>query len=322
MALSGILNASQNAGAMIRLALLKLGVIHPEQPIQVATNNLMLDILNMMIQHFQMQGAHLWTQKEGVVLFNNAVASYTFADDTLSGGSTGVCRADVLATTNTSQAQLVGDTAIHVVSSAGISVGDIICLVQDDNSRLDTAVANVNSSSLITITAPLTSTMASGNVIYSYPGSNTTEANLFYPRQLINVRLRDSTGFERFLTPMSRGDYYHRPDQSLAGSPISYYVDDQLENKVIYFYPVPTDLTEQVRLTYMKALDNVAVLTNDIEFPLEWTQTIVANLTARAAPYFGKDSSLYEVEAAVLLQDALDWDTESVNIQISPDFDY
>lgn len=318
--LSQTTTARSNAGAIIRAALLKLGVINPTASIPDVTNNICLSALNRMIKHWQMQGTHLWTQHEGALLFDYQVAEYAFSDQDLSGGAVGMVNSSVLVTTKLTADASAAATVLHVDSTAGMTATDKIIIQLADLTRHVTTIVSVDSATQVTITAGLESAAVEDGAVYAYPVA-VSQANLFYPKQITNVRLHYGTNNERMLTEYSRDGYLQRNNKTLASTPFSYYVEDNLTNKKIYVFPVPEDLSQSLRFTYIKALDDINSLTNDVEFPAEWEKALVLNLAVEVALEFGKDAKLPVLAplAAMALADAENWDDEAVSVQLVPD---
>lgn len=322
MALSGSTNGTQNAGQLIRAALLKLGVVNPTATVSDSTNQICLDALNRMIKAWQMQGVHLWTQYEGACLLDQNVASYAFSGASLTGGAVGMVRAEVLITTTLTADASAAATVLTLDDTTGMAATDKIVVSLTSGARHVTTIVSVDSATQVTITSGLAGAAADGLTVYAYPVA-VNQTNLFYPKQITNVRLRYSATQERELTEYSRSDYLARSDKTLASNPFSYYIEDNLVNKKIYVFPVPNDLSQSLRFTFVKALDDVDALTNDIEFPVEWHKAIVLNLACEVAFEFGKDTKLDRLQplANMALADALGWDDEATSVQLIPDLD-
>jgi hypothetical protein len=319
MALSGSTDYTQNAGQLIRAALLKLGVVNPNSTVNEATNNMCLDALNRMIKHWQMQGAHMWTQHEGVLVLDNAVSKYNFSDSSLAGGAVGMVRADAIVVAEIDADEAAAQTVIDIDSTTGMAATDKIIIALDDDTRHVTTIVSVDSATQVTITDALPSAASQYNKVYSYPVA-VSQANLFYPSQISNVRVKDADDNERMLTEMSRFEYFARNNTDQAGSPYSYYLEDNLVNKSLFLFPVPDRVSEYVKFTYIKSLDDVDAFTNNIEFPVEWHRAIVLNLAVEVALEFGKEAKLNILLplAKDALDDALGWDDENVDVQIIP----
>lgn len=330
MSLSNSTNFQLNAGSIVTRALNLLMVTRPDDTVNTDTMNFCLDIFNMMIKAWVLQGAHLWTQMEGVIVFQNGTSTYTFPDVNLAGGDVGVMNKSVLNTTQITSAASNGATSLTVTSTSGMSATDHILIQLDNGNRFDTTIASITSSTVVQLNAAITNTAAINNYIFTYPAA-VTQADLFNPRQIYNVRFHSiEEDWERPLTEYSRTDYYNLAVKDTAGLPVLYYLDEQLTNKKLIFYPVPDDISNYCTFTYTKALDDIDHLTDDVEFPPEWGATLVWNLAVWIAPALGRQdavgsdqvSSSIAFKANQLLTDALASDKDKVNIQAYLDEDY
>lgn len=320
--LSQTTTARSNAGSLIRATLLKLGVINPTASISDITYNICLDALNRMIKHWQMRGVHLWTQHEGALVFDYQVSSYAFSDQDLSGGAVGMVNSSVLVSTTLTADAAAAATVLTVDSTTGMSATNKVLIQLEDLSRHATTIVSVDSATQITITSGLASAAVEDAAVYVYPVA-VTQANLFYPKQIMNVRLHYSDNNETMLSELSRDGYMNRNDKTLSSTPFSYYIEDNLVNKKIYLFPVPENIADSLRFTYIKALDDINSLSNDVEFPAEWERTIVLNLAVEVAPEFGKEAKLPILAplAAMALADAEGWDDEATSVQLIPELD-
>ena len=305
-----------------------IGAVAPWETPNSENTAMCLDFLNMMVKRWVTDGVHLWTQHEGVLVFDNSVATYYFPDVELANGSVGVSNADVFVDTQLSDDAVTSDTVLVVESNTGIAATDKAILVLDDGTRHVTTVASVASTTGVTLTDAIPSDASTGMHLYSYPVA-VNQADLFNPRQIFNVRLRDNNGYDRFLLELSRSDYMLNTDKTITGTPMSFYIDDQLDNKRISMYPVPTDLNEHLRFTYTKSLDDVDTITDNVEFPREWLDALVFNLAVVISKPFGKENKIgtrADPDSIAGLaweakQAALGFGMEHVDIQFNPSWE-
>ena len=90
-------------------------------------------------------------------------------------------------------------------------------------------------------------------------------------------------------TPLNlytREQYNRLPDKTASGDPFTVFVDRQLTATTAYVYPVPTSAGNYLRLTGKRAILDPTTLSEDLEVPPEWEETIVYNLAVRMAPDF------------------------------------
>lgn len=291
MALSGTESYSSTAGDIITDALQLLGVVAPWQSPNTESMDKGMRFLNLMIKSWTMDNVNIWTQQEGVVLLNYNEDKYTFPDSSLTGGDDGILNEDELNATSLSDDFVTTDTTITVESNTGIGAGDNIFIVLDDGTRFETTVANVSGNDTVVLTLALTGDASEANAVFTYA----TSATVFNPREIYNVRLRNSEGTERRLTELSRSDYYSLAQKTMTGSPTQYYVDTQLDHKVLILYPVPIDISESIRYTYTRALDDVTQLTQTVNFPQEWQLALVFNLAVLLSHQFGRKEAIGSV---------------------------
>lgn len=324
MARSGSTDFNQNVGSCIRDALILLGVATPSSSIPDAENQLARRTLNRMLKAWNIGQQHLYTKGEGVIIFDDEVASYSFPSSSLAGGDVGVIKVDALTQTTIGADEAAAQTAITLTSSTGMSATDKIIIELDDGTRHETTIVSVDSATAVTITAALPSAASEANFVWSYPVA-ATQSNLFYFRELSNVRLRDPNGYEHMLFRLSRDDYYGISNKEITGTPSQFYLDDDLDNPKIYFYPVPDNIQYSCRFTFSKSLDDVDQLTDDIEIQPEWLDPVTYNLAVRLGPFFGKEDKVVKLlaaQAAAYLRDAQFGSGDNVDIQIQFPQDY
>ncbi len=291
MALSGTANYNLTAGSIITKALNLLNVVAPWDTPNTESIDVCEDALNRMIKQWTHYGVHMWTQHEGALVFNYNTATYSFADENLGGSSVGVVKEADLITMTLDDDGAITDTVLTLDSTTGVTANDILLIVSADGTRQQRVVSSVDSATELTLTVALTTAVTSGDTVFCYADT----ATLFNPRQLYNFRLKDHNGIDRMLTELSRSDYFSINDKTMAGTPTQYFIDNQLVNKQIHVFPVPADLNESLRFTYVKYLDDITSLTQNVEFPLDWLDALIYNLAVRVAANFGRQAALGKV---------------------------
>lgn len=328
MAVSGSINYTQTAGNIVKDSLILLGVAHPEETITSDTENYCVDVLNKMIKSWSGRGLNMWAVEEAVLIFDNDITKYDFADKSGNGGDTGVCvRSSGLVQTTFSAAEASGQTILSVTSSTGMTAGDVIMLELDDGSRDDTTIVSVDSATQVTVTDALSGGAASGNYIYSYTASDVID----HPVSVMNVRLNDSSGNETPMVRLSRQEYQELPSKTTEGRPYAYYfhkVEAQsnisTSNPVMHVYLEPSSLQEYMVFDVVKAIDDIDATSNNVYFPDEWLEAITYNLSVRLASAFGKEAKLQVIAplAAQFYDDAIRSDGEDSTINFTPDIMY
>lgn len=84
---------------------------------------------------------------------------------------------------------------------------------------------------------------------------------------------------------LNRDDYVNLPNKAFEGRPLQFWCDRQLNNPVMYLWPVPSAqfVTAQVVVWVKRYIMDVGTMTQEIEVPQRWYDAIVYLLAARIA---------------------------------------
>lgn len=84
---------------------------------------------------------------------------------------------------------------------------------------------------------------------------------------------------------LNRDDYVNLPNKAFEGRPLQFWCDRQLNNPVLYLWPVPSAqfVTAQVVVWVKRYIMDVGTMTQEIEVPQRWYDAIVYLLAARIA---------------------------------------
>lgn len=84
---------------------------------------------------------------------------------------------------------------------------------------------------------------------------------------------------------LNRDDYVNLPNKAFQGRPLQFWVNRQLNNPILYLWPVPSDqfITAQVIVWVKRYIMDVGTMTEEIEIPQRWYDAIVYVLAARIA---------------------------------------
>jgi hypothetical protein len=106
-------------------------------------------------------------------------------------------------------------------------------------------------------------------------------------RRLVSAYRRTGTGVstnDLDLNVISHAEYAAKPAKFSTGSPIDVYHDPQRSTRTLYVWPVP-DATiaasTTIRYTYLRVIEDIDALANDLDIPQEWLETFVYALAAR-----------------------------------------
>lgn len=84
---------------------------------------------------------------------------------------------------------------------------------------------------------------------------------------------------------LNRDDYVNLPNKAFQGRPLQFWVNRQLNNPVLYLWPVPSDqfIAAQVIVWVKRYIMDVGTMTQEIEIPQRWYDAVVYVLAARIA---------------------------------------
>ena len=84
---------------------------------------------------------------------------------------------------------------------------------------------------------------------------------------------------------LNRDDYVNLPNKAFEGRPLQFWCDRTLNNPVLYLWPVPSAqfVLAQVVVWVKKYIMDVGTMTQEIEVPQRWYDSIVYLLAARLA---------------------------------------
>jgi hypothetical protein len=310
---------SLNTSQIIHRALQSINVVPKGKTADNADYQYALDMLNGMLKSWQAEGIRLWKRRQAVLF--PALTQYDYELGSVSGADH--CTNTYVKTT-LSAAEALGQTALSVTSSTGMTAGDNVGIELDDGTRQWTTITTVNSSVLITVNTALTGAAASGNTVVTYTSKINRPLDIILATTL---DLSDSNLSETTMQAISHDQYKYTPVKSSSGRPNNFYYDKLLNNSLpytgtLYVYPTPDDVNKIIKFTYYDSFADVVSTTDKAEFPQEWTLAIVSNLALLLAKLgYGKATEAQLLEPIATMQKAMllrnDSDTES--LFISPD---
>ncbi len=312
MATSGSTNFTQTRNEIITDALTLLGVYRPGGTVVTADLNFCSNILNKLVKGWERQGIHLWTECEGALYFTNAKNTYSLV--TGAGDRAGK---DGLQTTLTESGS---GTTLTVTSSAGMTASDNLGMCLDNNTIQWTTISSIPSSTSIIVGTGPTSTMSSGNVVFTY--TTATGRPLFVK----GARFRSSSSIDSPVEIKGREDFMLIPNKSSTGATTTVYYTPGLDSGKFYLWPTPSNVQECLRFTYYRTIEDFDAAGDNPDLPQEWLDVITLNLAVRVAPAYGKNLQRSNpqliVDAAQSLIDAQLFDFEEGSIQITPNYNY
>jgi len=308
VATSNSTNYTRTARQIIKSALRLLGVIQSGEEPTAAEIQDGLEAFEIMVKTFQAQGYHLWTYAEATLFLTASTVSYSL---------TGARAVSSFVQTASSADASSTDLTIDVDSISGIADGDVLGIVTSSTAIHWTTVDGAPAGSTITFDDALTVDVSSGAVVYAYTAADDLTGR---PLRVESVRRRDSGNIDTPLGEMAREEYFDLPNKTNTGVPVEFYYDPGRDTGTLYIWPAPTTITQTLKFTYLRALEDIDAITNNMDFPQEWLETLKYQLAVRLAPEYGV-AVRPDIAgmAGVLLDTMMGWDTEPTSVMFQPD---
>lgn len=306
MSTSGSINFKLARTEIIDHAFRLLSVYGEQETVSGEDTAIANRALNLMIKSWQASGIHLWLDTEATLIMEAGIPQYTISS------TSGRC-SDIMVETDLSGDEAAGQTTLSVTNTDNIEISDIIGVVLDDGT-IQWNTVTAKSATTVTVLTALTGAATSGNRVYAF----TTRTSR--PNTISSVRVRDDSDTDRALKRISRKEYFDIVNKYVTGQPISWYYDPQLTGGVIRVWPAPESSNYRLKLTYQRSLEDMDSATDNPDFPVEWTETLVYNLAMRLAPIFDKEDKLAVIApmASDLLENLKDYDNEQTSMFIQP----
>lgn len=285
MTTSGTNTFSMNRDEIITSAFQNLGIVTQGRALTSYDLDLAVNQFNLMIKSWAAVGKYLWKSKVGYLFTVADQASYTI------DGTSSNCTQSYVYTT-LSAAASIGVTTISVTSASGMAVGYYIGIyVFNTDTNLNeifwTTITNI-SGTTITLAASLPYVGSSGTNVYSY------QTNINFPIGIVSAERRyigGTTTQSIYDIPMeivAQNKYDFQVQKfNNSGNPVWLYYNKQLSYGIINLWPTPSDATNAIRFTYEEMFYDAGISTNTPDFPIEWTETLIYNLTWRLGLIYG-----------------------------------
>lgn len=310
MATSGSTNFTETRDEIIEDALRLAGVLDitesPSGPVSEAADR----ALDSYLKYLMARGLQLWRQTEGVLFLVEGQESYGL-------GSTGdeATRVSDLVATALNGAAATSATALTVDLTTGMAIGDRIGIELATGIRHWTTILTIPTSATLTITTGLASAASDNATVYTY----TTKIER--PLRISNVRSRDTDGLESPLASVSRQEYMGQPDKAADGKPVMVHYSPQLANGTLYVWPTADDVTDQIRFTFERIIEDVDTGDDNFDLPVECLEPLKYGLGLRLAHKYGKLDRIQYLKPEAEEKEArmLNFDAEDTSVFVQPD---
>lgn len=311
MATSGSVDFKSTVGDLIKDALRKCSVGTQGETLDASDSADALREAETMLKAWQARGLHLWSYGDATLFLTPGQQSYTI-------GPNGDHATDSYTKTTLSAAASATDSTVDVDSISGISDGDNIGVVLDDDTFHWTTVNGAPSGSTVTLTDDMPSAAASGNAVYAYADK------VVRPLRLHQVRI-EIDGQQTPINQYSRQEYFDQPNKGTEGRPTQFYYNPTLDTGTLYLWPTSDTVDNLIQFTFEKPLEDFDDLANHGYMPVEWEEAFKYNLAYRMAFEYGVPIQTRQ-EIKMMANETLSvvesWDREDATVQLMPDFRY
>ncbi len=314
MASSGTVTFSRNRDQLIKSALRKINAFESGETPDAEAVSDASEALNAMVKHWQATGIHIWRTTEAILFPVADQSRYTIGT-----GSSDRITGTYVETATTAAAAL-GASTIVVTSVTGIATTYNIGVQLDDGTFQWTTVNGAPSGLTVTLTATLTDTVASGNIVLVY------QTALVRPLKIISARRHNLvSNIDTPIDEMDRVEYQEMPNKASTGSVNSFFYDRRgatTTTGLIYLWPTPDTAEDVIKMTVARPIEDFSAAGNDADLPQEWIRAIEWGLADEIADEYDVPEpkrTRIERRAAQYLSEVNWWERELVDIQFAPD---
>lgn len=278
MTTSGTATFNYNLNQIVTAAARKIGAIASGEVMSSAAVTDFSDQLNMFVKSLNATGLHIWTETDATVFLQTNQVSYT-----LGAGSTDHATETYTATTLSAAAAL-GASTISVTATTGFSSTYKVGVVLDGGTIFWTTQSGAVSGTTVTLAATLTGAAASGNAVYVY------QTDIIRPLRVVSARrFNFASAIDTQINLVSRIDYRNLPNKTNTGVVTQAFYDPRggaNTQGVISVWPAPADVTNAVKMTWWRPVQDFSAAGNTPDLPQEWLDALIWNLAYKMAPEY------------------------------------
>ena len=309
MATSGSYDYGVTLGDMIRRAFRLCDVAMPGEALSAEEEANGREAAEHLVKALQAQGIHLWAFSDATLFLESGKRSYELGPD-------GDHATESYTGTALAADAVASDTAVDVDSDTGISDGDNIGIVLDDDTFHWTTVNGAPSGDTITLTDAIPSAAATDNAVYAY--TNKVQK----PLRIHTVRI-EVDGQETPILQYSRQEYFDQPNKDIEGRVTQFYYQPQIDKTLFYVWPTSDTVNDLIHFTFEQPLQDFDNSTNEPYLPIEWADAFTLKLAHRLALEYSvpaRKRAELKAESEQALAEVEDWDREDADVQLQPDF--
>lgn len=275
------------------------------------------EALNSMVKRWSVTpGMHVWTTAEATLFPQASQSKYA-----LGSSSTDHATETFYETEISTAGEASGQTILSVNETTNMTTNDHIGVVVDDGTLHWSTIAS-KTASTVTINDALDDAASAGNKVFSYTSKIVRPLRI--PNREGSIRLYDiANGNDTPLgPPVSRDEYYSLPNKTQTGSINQVFYDPQLTLGYIYLWSPPIAVTDLVKFTWHRPIQDFDAAGDNPDLPQEWIDPLVWNLADVMAPEYdvpAEKMAMIAQKAAIFLDSVAGFDREAESVLFEPD---
>lgn len=311
------INFSQTRTEIIEDAYTLLGILGAGQTLRADDMSLGVRLFNKLVKTYQAQGGHLWNKEEAYLFLDKNVADYYLGDQATIPAK--ACyREDAILTTLYADASAAA-TALTVVTTVGMTIGDYIGVVLSDNTLYWTTIATIPTTTTLTLTTGLSGASSANKNVYTFTTLIDKPLKITSVRRVYGT-VTNPTATE--INNFSHDDFYRQPNRNLSSTPLNFYYQPRKTYGQFHIWPASNTSQNYLEFTMERGLQDLDTATDVPDFPDEWLEPLTYQLAIRLAPAFGKEDKAAKLIIPLggeLINGVLAFDSENNSINIMPE---
>lgn len=296
-------------------ALMLLGVNEAGENISDADMQLGVRWLNRMIKQWESKGMFLNTNAYATLFLEYGVSKYILGNE-----AAGLAHWAEDPVTQTLESDLiVGATSVTVDSTALMTVGDHVGIVDDSSDIQWTTVSSITNATTFVLTVPLLVASASGNLVYSY----TTRPSSGAPLKILGANILTQSGEQTssiLLPILSFLDFFQLTNKKQIGQPTNMVYDKKIDTGTVNIWLTPNTASARIELHYERPMFDFTLATSTQDLPPQYLSAIIYGLAVLLAPSYGRSEILTTLLpiAEQMLDEVEQFDQENISLYMSP----
>lgn len=275
------------AASIIALALRRLGVLDPDEPVGTTEQANALVVLNLILKEWPGRGADVWLRDTAYLfLTSKTKATYNSATDYIIATHY---------TTTLSASAATSASTITVTSASLITASDLIFVKLSDGTIHATTVNGAPAGSTVTLTTALPSVAATGAYVFT---ANPLNRLLYRMEHLVSARTMQSTadtvladkgGIANEIQVVGDTDWHSTTSVRLqVGRPTKIFHRKLFNSNELNIWPVGGDQNvDRIELVGVFPIQDLDQSSDNLLLPPEGFNCVAWQLAAEMAPEYG-----------------------------------